>query len=198
MRMSRTPDEARRAELLDAVVDYVCKHGVARLSLRPLAQAVDSSPRVLLYYFNSKEDLVTEVLEQAGARQRRLFSRLRMQHLGSVQACREIWSIMSAPGSEPIFRLLFEVYGLALQDRKRYARFLKRVVEPWLEYIATPLVQSGWRIADARAYATIVVAGFRGFLLDLCATRDRERIDRAVELWFETLSYAVASKDVAS
>lgn len=198
MLMSRTPDEARRADLLDAVVDYVCKHGVARLSLRPLAQAVDSSPRVLLYYFNSKEDLVTEVLERAGARQRHLFERLRTERLDSIDACREIWNIMSAPAAEPIFRLFFEVYGLALQDRKRYARFLKRVVEPWLEFIGAPMMQSGWPKTDARAYATMIVAGFRGFLLDLCATRDRERVNRAVDLWFETLSYAARAKDVAS
>jgi AcrR family transcriptional regulator len=82
--MARTPDETRRAELLDAVVDYVCAHGVAGLSLRPLAKAVDSSPRVLLYYFGSKEDLVTEVLEQAGARQRDLFERLRTRPLGAL------------------------------------------------------------------------------------------------------------------
>ncbi len=195
--MSRSPDEKRREELLDAVVDYVYAHGVADLSLRPLAKAVDSSPRVLLYYFGSKEDLVTEVLEQAGARQRALFERLRTANLGSGEACREIWRIMSAPASEPVFRLLFEVYGLALQDRKRFARFLKRVVEPWLQFIGAPLLQDGWREADARAYATIVIAGFRGFLLDLCATRDRARVNRAVEMWFETLS-SISPKELAS
>lgn len=197
MRMSRTADESRRAELLDSVVDYVCEHGVAGLSLRPLAKAVDSSPRVLLYYFNSKEDLVTEVLQQAGARQRRLFDRLRVKHLGSIQACREIWGVMSSPRSEPVFRLFFEVYGLALQDRKRYRRFLKNVVEPWLDFIASPLVRSGVPEGDARDFATLVLAGFRGFLLDLCATRDRARIGRAVELWFETLS-SVSEKDAVS
>ncbi len=196
--MARTPDEARRAQLLDSIVDYVCKHGVAGLSLRPLAQAVDSSPRVLLYYFNSKEDLVMEVLEQARTRQQRLFERLRIRHLGSTDACREIWNVMSAPASEPIFRLFFEVYGLALQDRKRYARFLKRVVDPWLEYVGAPYVHSGWPAADARAMATIIVAGFRGFLLDLCATRDRERVTRAVELWLQTLPYVAPVKDLAS
>lgn len=195
--MSRSPDEKRRAGLLDAIVDYVCKHGVADLSLRPLAKAVDSSPRVLLYYFGSKEDLVTEVLEQAGARQRALFERLRTRRFAAEDACREIWRIMSAPSSEPVFRLFFEVYGLALQDRKRFARFLKRVVEPWLQFIATPLIQDGWADADARAYATIVIAGFRGFLLDLCATRDRDRVDRAVQMWLETLSF-ITAKDVAS
>jgi AcrR family transcriptional regulator len=196
--MSRTADETRRAELLDAVVDYVCKNGVAELSLRPLAQAVDSSPRVLLYYFKSKEDLVTEVLEQAGARQRRLFDRLRTEHLGSSDACREIWNVMRAPAAESLFRLFFEVFGLALQDRKRYARFLKRVVEPWLEYIAAPFVESGLSKTEARAHATIILAGFRGFLMDLCATRDRERIDRAVEIWLQLLSNAPHAKDMVS
>ncbi len=193
--MARTPDDARRAQLLDAVVDYVCKNGVAELSLRPLAEAVDSSPRVLLYYFNSKEDLVMEVLEQARIRQRRLFERLRVRHFGSIDACREIWNVMSAPASEPIFRLFFEVYGLALQDRKRYARFLKSVIEPWLDYVGAPYVHAGWPAADARAIASVIVDGFRGFLLDLCATRDRERVNRAVELWLGNLSYVAPAKD---
>lgn len=187
--MSRTPDDARRAELLDAVVDYILAHGVSDLSLRPLAKAVGSSPRVLLYYFGSKEDLVTEVLAQAGARQREIFARLRAQNLGTACGCREIWNIMSAPSSEPLFRLFFELYGLALQDRKKYARFLKRAVEPWLEFIAAPLLEVGWTKTQARAYATMLVAGFRGFLLDLCATRDRERVNAGVEMWLETLSY---------
>jgi AcrR family transcriptional regulator len=195
--MSRTPDEKRREDLLDAIVDYVLKHGVAGLSLRPLARAVDSSPRVLLYYFNSKEDLVTEVLERAGSRQRRLFEQIRARSLACNDACREIWSVMSTPAAEPIFRLFFEVYGQALLDRKRFARFLRLVVEPWLDFIAAPLQEDGWSKDDARAYATMVLAGFRGFLLDLCTTRDRSRINHAVDLWFDLLDHA-AAKDLAS
>lgn len=196
--MSRTPDERRRTELLDAAVDYILKHGLADLSLRPLAEALDSSPRVLLYYFGSKEDLVSEILERAGARQRELFVRLRTRHLGSDEACRAIWEIMSAPASEPVFRLFFEVYGLALQDRKRYARFLQRVVSEWLEFIAAPLVDAGWSKDDARAYATLVIAGFRGFLLDLCATRDRARVNRGVDMWLQSLAALTAERNVAS
>ena len=67
--MSRTADEARRAELLDRAVDYVCRHGLAELSLRPLAKAVGSSPRVLLYYFGSKENLVVEIVRRGRDRQ---------------------------------------------------------------------------------------------------------------------------------
>jgi hypothetical protein len=38
-----------------------------------------------------------------------------------------------------------------------------------------------------RAIPTVLLAGYRGFLLDLCATRDRKRISRAVDLWIAAL-----------
>ena len=40
---------------------------------------------------------------------------------------------------------------------------------------------------QSRALATVLIAGFRGFLLDLFATHDRARIDRAVDLWLSML-----------
>src|SRR5581483_10879445 len=120
--MSRTPDDKRRSEVLERIVDYVYQHGVSQLSLRPLGEAVGCSPRLLLYFFGSKEELVTQVLAAAGARQRTLVARLKMEHVTTPgEACREIWKAISEPKSEPVFRLFFEVYGLALQDRTRYA-----------------------------------------------------------------------------
>jgi AcrR family transcriptional regulator len=196
--MSRTTDEKRRAHVLERIVDYVYEHGVSQLSLRPLGEAVGCSPRLLLYFFGSKEELVTNVLAAAGARQRTLVSRLQIEHAASPgQACREIWKAVSEPKTEPVFRLFFEVYGLALQDRTRYALFLERVVADWLAFIAQPMIAAGWKASEAQAYATIVLAGFRGFLLDLCATRDYKRVNRAVEVWLHMLD-ASPSWEVAS
>lgn len=196
--MSRTPDEKRRAELLTRIVDYVHEHGVSQLSLRPLGEAVGCSPRLLLYFFGSKEELVTEVLAAAGLRQREIVSRLRAEHMTTpAEACREIWNAISEPKSEPLFRLFFEVYGLALQDRERYASFLKRVVADWLAYIAKPMIAAGTRPAEAHAVATVILAGFRGFLLDLCATRERKRVNRAVDIWLDMLNSASSHRDLA-
>lgn len=196
--MSRTPDEKRRAELLERIVDYVYEHGVSQLSLRPLGEAVGCSPRLLLYFFTSKEDLITEVLAAAGARQRDLVQRLRLERAATAgEVCRQIWDAISAPKSEALFRLFFEVYGLALQDRKRYKNFLNRVVADWLRFIAEPLLHAGCPQADAQAYATVILAGYRGFLLDLCATRERERINRAVDLWVSLID-ASPRKEQAS
>ena len=186
--MTRSVDERHRSALLDRIVDYVYANGVSDLSLRPLAKAVRSSPRVLLYYFKSKEDLIVEIVARARERQRVLFERVGIGTEKPIDACRAVWSIMSAPKSEPAFRLFFEIYGLALQDPDRYAGFLRGAVDDWLTFIEKPHVAAGHSRVDARAIATIVLAGYRGFMLDLCATHDRRRIDRAVDLWLDTLA----------
>jgi AcrR family transcriptional regulator len=196
--MPRTPDAAARERLLERIISYVTDNGVTDLSLRPLAAAVGSSPRVLLYHFGSKEELVTTVLRRAGERQRALVAQMRTRHAGSIDGCREMWNAISNPSALPIFRLFFEVYALALRDRVRYAGFLSNFVAPWLASIGDPLVDAGWTRPDADAFATYVVAAFRGFLLDLCATEERARVDRAVELWLSTLGSAGAEKDLAS
>ena len=36
----------------------------------------------------------------------------------------------------------------------------------------------------------MILAGFRGFLMDLVATHDRARVNRAVELWLDAIDSA--------
>src|ERR1700683_5358639 len=113
--MARTADEQRRVELLERIVDYVIENGLSDLSLRPLADAVGSSARVLLYYFGSKDKLVTAVLMGAGDRQRALFARLPRSAASYRETVQAAWRVLSAPQNESLFRSFFEVYGLALQ-----------------------------------------------------------------------------------
>ena len=184
--MARAADE-RRADLLERITDYVAENGLADLSLRPLADAVESSPRVLLYYFTSKEDLIGEVLAQLRARQRMVFATLPRDAATYAITVRSAWKLMSAKEHERVFRLFFEVYGLALQAPDRFAEFLRGAVDDWIGYLAAGKLEEGYSRRDARAIATILLAGYRGFLLDLLATGDRARIDRAVEIWIASL-----------
>ena len=185
--MARTADEQKRVELLERIVDYVMANGLSDLSLRPLAGAVGSSPRVLLYYFGSKEELIAGVLTRARERQRAIFEDLPRNPASYRDTVRAAWDMMSAPEHERVFRLFFEVYGLALQSPERYAGFLRGAVDDWIDYLAEPKLREGYARRDARAIATVLLAGYRGFLLDLLATGDRKRVDRAVELWIVAL-----------
>lgn len=186
--MVKVADGRRPEELLDAIVGYITKKGVAELSLRPLAKAVHSSPRVLLYYFGSKEKLVAKAIMRLRERQRASFRKMReARYEQPSDACRAIWKQMSAPESEQAFKLSFEVYSLALRHPRQFADFLSSSVEDWLDFLSEPLLRQGRSEAQARAFATIVVAGFRGFMLDYCASHDRVRLDRAVDLWLKAL-----------
>jgi AcrR family transcriptional regulator len=187
--LSRTVDETRPAELLDAVVNYLVKHGVAEISLRPLAKAVGSSPRGLLYYFGSKEQLLAQAIRRLRERQRIGFDQLRSANFAHPSdACRAVWKQMSAPDSLAGFQLSLETYTKALRNRRQFASYLTNSVEDWLQFISQSLIRKGADPNAARAFATLVIAGFRGFLLDLCATRDRRRIDHAVEMWIESVN----------
>jgi AcrR family transcriptional regulator len=186
--MTRTVDLERREELLGRVSAYVAEHGLAGLSLRPLAEAVGSSPRALLYHFGSKEEMVTAVLRAVRARQLAVFERLRHSEVSTPGAiCRAAWTYMSDPAIGPMLRLFFETYALALQDRQRFPEFLERAIEDWLAFLAEPLIAQGESPERARVVATIVLAGYRGFMLDFVATGDAKRIGAALDAWVDAL-----------
>ncbi len=193
--MPRKPDEARRAVLLERSVDYVCRHGLVDLSLRPLAKAVKSSPRVLLHYFGSKENLVVEIVARGRARQRIMMARLKLTGLSASEVSRVLWREWSNPEWEPLTRLSFEVYALALRDGSRFPGYLQNWVTAWLEALEPCTTLPGYTRAQSRALATLLIAGFRGFLLDLLATHDRPRIEGAVELWLSLLYEAAPERE---
>ncbi|HTZ97180.1 MAG TPA: TetR/AcrR family transcriptional regulator [Terriglobales bacterium] len=183
--MSRTVDEFRPQQLRLAIARYLVKHGLIDLSLRPLAKAVKSSPRGLLYHFGSKEKMVIEVLAEVRRQQRDSYGRVEAKTF--AESCEIIWERMSAPDTEPFFRLFFEVYGIALRHPGVYKSFLRDTIEDWLRLIADPLVLEGYPRAEARAFATVILAALRGFMLDYCTTHDRPRVSRAVRLWLSGL-----------
>lgn len=194
--MSRTAGDQRREQILDRAVDYVLAHGVADLSLRPLAKATGASPRLLLYYFGSKEALIVAIVRHGRARQQATMANLHLTPgLGPREITRILWQNFSAPAWEPLTRLFFEVYALALVDRSRFPGFLESAVDDWIDALQPCATKPGFGREQARAYASLLVAGFRGFLLDLCATHDRKRVDRAVDFWLSMLDRVPLTKD---
>jgi AcrR family transcriptional regulator len=183
--MSRTVDEERPIELREAVLEYLLQNGLANLSLRPLAKAVGSSPRGLLYHFGSKEKMLMDAIGLLRVRQRDLFSQ--MQAESFAEATGLVWRHMSSPAAEPQWRLFFELYGIALRHPALYKDFLDSAFKDWLAFSVEQLRSEGHKSSDASLMATVVLAGFRGFLMDLCATHDRIRVNRAVTAWLKTL-----------
>ena len=192
--MKEGPVPDRRAKLLDEVADYILSNGLAGLSLRPLAATIDTSPRMLLYFFGSKERLIAQALARIRTREQLDFRRAVSR---STSADREglllrEWESWSSPRREKYLRLFFEVYGLALQNRERFPGFLEGAVGEWL-----PLVERAFAVAVARepaqALATLALAAVRGLQLDLLATGQRSRTEAAFQEMLILLSLAIRS-----
>ena len=64
--MARLVDLDRRVALLDEVVTYLGQHGLANVSLRPMAKALDVSVNSLMHHFGSKDDLIITALRRSG------------------------------------------------------------------------------------------------------------------------------------
>ncbi len=168
--MARPVDPHRRADVLIRAADYVLEHGLADLSLRPLSKALGTSPRMLLYDFGSKEQLIGEVLAQIRRREEALL-------VANVHTLADVWRWISAPEREPFLRLFFEVYVGAL-GRPQAEPF----VRDWLEFL-----RMHWHPPVDEATATLMVAVVRGLLLDRLATGDRERTDAALDRFSEVI-----------
>ena len=188
--MSRTPDEHRRSELLEKVASYTIAHGIAGLSLRPLAKAVGSSPRALLYHFGSKERLIVEALTERRRRQMGQIGGIELPPDASPEDfCLTLWAMMSSDEGVATFRAFIEATSLSLHDPDLFPGFLRDSVEQWLTFGHAERVAQGYTPQEARAFATIIVGGFRGFMLDLCATGDRDRVNLAFKRWLGLLSH---------
>jgi AcrR family transcriptional regulator len=178
--VGRHKDPQRREELLESIADYLLENGLAELSLRPLAQAIGTSPRILLYHFGSKEALVASGLKAARAREAATVEthQSTIADVSLAEQLRTAWEWISARPNHRFLRLFFEVYGLSLQDPKRFPGFLEGVVADWLPLVEAALRSAGTETGRAGVLAPLIVATQRGLLLDLLATGERDRVDR--------------------
>jgi AcrR family transcriptional regulator len=180
----RARQEPRRRELLDAAMSYVMEHGLDGLSIRPLAAALGIGHRTLLYYFGSKEELIAEIFVAFRAYDRHVLD-VNSAVLASAEPHRAIaavWDAMSVPEQTGYWRFFFEAYGYAVREPERYRAFLDGIVHDWLALIADHLAAAGIDRERAPAVATLTLAAFRGLVLDLVATGDRERTTAAARV----------------
>jgi AcrR family transcriptional regulator len=181
MRSETTVTEAgaesgeRKDDLLARAAEYVLDHGLADLSLRPLAHALRTSPRMLMYYFGSKDGLIVDVLDHVRNR-----TRLELD-LAGEGALRRYWRWATSRDGQAYLRMVYEVYGLSLREPERYREFLRNETLDVIDGIAGDLQVAGAAQREARELATEIFALLRGLELDLLGTGDRARVNAVFE-----------------
>lgn len=166
----------RRAELLDACYRHALEHGLAAMSLRPLAAATGTSPRVLLYLFGSKDELVRAVLARARHDQVAHMTALldRSAPAGSdpfEHAVGRLWEWLAAPEQRPFVRLTYEAFHQSLgHDPGPWRGFAAETSQEWQRFLID--TQPDVPPDTARARAIAAMGRIRGLLLELLAGTD--------------------------
>jgi len=186
----------RRAELLDRVADYILNNGLTELSLRPLAAATKTSPRMLLYFFGTKERLIADALAHIRVREQLSFRRAvaMARPADRIESLLRDWRLSAAPRRQKYSRLFYEVYGLALQRRQNFPGFLEKAVGDWLPPFEEALAALGVPPALAKTLATLALGAVRGLHLDLLATGERRRVEGAYRELLRLIGVTIQSR----
>lgn len=173
----------RKQELLEGLIGYLVRHGPADLSLRPMAAEIGTSARLLIFHFQSKEQLLTEVHEEMHARLQRSFALLReAQPSGHrVPLLRAFWDWATAEENFGYLRLQYQLQVLADGQTGTQAASLKKHTRKWLATIQAALPPS----QRNPEFATLLGAVFDGLFLELMSTGDRKRTTRTLDHFIE-------------
>jgi AcrR family transcriptional regulator len=183
-------ESPRKRELLDAGYEWALANGLAGFSLRPLARAIGTSPRVLLFLFGSKDGLTRALLARARQDELAALATLRAspQQAGLADTGREVWRWLVAPSHRALLSLWLEGYARSLLGESGpWEGFAVETVEDWLALLATRQPAGRRRTKAGEAERTLLLAVLRGALLDVLATGDADRVTRAVERYLDGL-----------
>jgi AcrR family transcriptional regulator len=181
--MPRPPNPGRRDELEEAVVGYVLEHGIADLSLRPVAEALRVSTYSLVYHFGSKEGVIAAVLAGIEQREREMTAGWQEEPGGISLAgiMRRYWDEWCLPDElAPYHRLFYEIYALSLQQPERFPGFLERGAIPWMPFLRDLAMRAGVQEAEANVLASLMASTVLGALLIRLGSGDKEAATAAV------------------
>ncbi|MCL7368304.1 TetR/AcrR family transcriptional regulator [Streptomyces ardesiacus] len=171
--MGRRPQPDIKNRLLDACADYALAHGLPD-RLGPLATATGTSARMLIYHFGTRDALLRAVLRHARQRQLDTFGdllRVRPDEPYTTTLYRA-WTSITGSEGRPYLRMFGQLRESAVQEL--WPDFRRTATTDWLG----PL-EDGMRSIGRPELATLVLAVIRGLLMDLDATADTARTDRA-------------------
>jgi AcrR family transcriptional regulator len=153
----------RRDTLLTGAIDYALDHGLAGLSLRPMAAELGTSDRMLIYHFGSRDRLVAAILEGIADRLRALLAGSMPSGLVSPRTVLDAaMSASSDPHGLALLRALLQVVGLAAQGDEVAQSTGFAVTENWLDWLEDRLDVPE---PDRRTAAIAVLVLIDGFVM---------------------------------
>lgn len=165
-----------KAEILAGALETAFADGVSAVSYGRVARHLAISDRIVVYYFPTKADLISEVLMALGGRlQEALAAAVKPPVADHRALLRAAWPVLARPDADHVFAMFFEASGLAAAGRAPYADVVPRLADTWIEWAAGVLDGPPQRRRDEAEAAIALVDG----LLLLRQLTGPEAADRA-------------------
>jgi AcrR family transcriptional regulator len=127
-----------KEQILEGALAAALDDGLSPLTFGRLAKRLGINDRTIVYYFLSKDDLVSEVLMSMGMQlQRTLATAFTSSAADHVELARSAWPVLAHKDVDPIFALFFEANGLAATGREPYRTVVPVLVEAWIDWAST-------------------------------------------------------------
>ena len=131
--------ESRRQELTTKIARYLLETGLPGASLRPLAAACDTSDRMLLYYFDDKEDLLRAALFEVAAGLQGVLDAGIAGRKPASKLVPEIRALLSSPAIRPYMQLWLEIAARAARSEEPFRSVSKALCAGYQAFIASHL-----------------------------------------------------------
>ena len=186
--MTKEKDLALRQDLLERATRYALEHGFSDLSLRPLAEGIGTSARMLIHHFGSKENLLALIVERIEGQFLALSDQLLENNTPPLQMLETLWQTFNQPHLQPVLRSLFELWGYALVHPQGLERLLDNLVKDWVGRLTKAFEKAGILPERAAVLAHLTVSTVQGLLLQHLTLGAEHRLEHAfgqLKTWLE-------------
>lgn len=155
--------DVRREELVQKLADHLLSQGLQAASLRALANAACTSDRMLLHYFENKEEIITATLNVVNQRLLFMLESARGERLPQAALLSKLTSMLKDPIVKPYLQLWLELAARASRDEEPYLSISRTIGEGFLSWISTSLKVR--RESERTSVAAHTLATLEGLVL---------------------------------
>ncbi len=188
--------ETTRQRYLEAVVAHMMSTGRTDLPLVALADAAGTSDRMLVYYFKTREALMTEAVSTARQRRRQdlaaALGRVPQAPEPASQLADVLRSFASADDTASL-RFYFDACGQGFHDEGPFGDFLAGSIQDMVEEASLLARRLGADEHSARSFGTLFAALAPALGVDALATEDTDRVDAAIAVGVAALLSSLES-----
>lgn len=172
---------SRREELLDSATDYVLDHGLIGLSLRPLAAAIGTSDRMLIYHFDTRDALVTAIIARVNDR-----SVAAIRELKAPPSVREgvliLWDAYQHEPMRSCEQIYVQATASGLLGDEPYRSGVRRANDRWRAGLSEWLSACGAHPDRLARVTSLVDSALLGFYVDLATDTPDELLGAVHDL----------------